>query len=116
MRTLLLAGWLLLPVGFGVWHYGPVQERMKLDAVARLLKQADESAKAGEHARAVELYDEALHKYMALLDYKVSTGYDFDQKHEKEDERRVADTYRVISLSFSNLGGPDAVRDYFTMF
>jgi TolA-binding protein len=63
-----------------------------------------------------ELYEEALHKYMALLDYKVSTGYDFDQKHEEEDERRVADTYRVISFSFSNLGGPDAVRDYYKMF
>src|SRR5213078_1373038 len=49
-------------------------------------------------------YDEALHKYMALLDYKVSSGYDFDQTHEEQDERRVADTYRVISLSFTNLG------------
>ena len=50
---------------------------------------------------------------MALLDYKVSTGYDFDQKHEEDDERRVADTFRVISLSFSNLGGPDVVQEYF---
>jgi tetratricopeptide (TPR) repeat protein len=63
-----------------------------------------------------ELYEDALHRYMALLDYKVSTGYDFDQKHEEEDERRVADTYRVISLSFSNLGGPEAVRNYYSTF
>ncbi len=63
-----------------------------------------------------ELYEDALHRYMALLDYKVSTGYDFDQKHEEEDERRVTDTYRVISLSFSNLGGPDAVRKYYSTF
>src|SRR6185295_6717474 len=63
-----------------------------------------------------ELYDEALHKYMALLDYKVSTGYNFDETHAEDDERRVADTYRVISLSFSNLGGSDAVRDYYSMF
>jgi tetratricopeptide (TPR) repeat protein len=61
-----------------------------------------------------ELYEEALQQYMALLDYKVSTGYNFDQKHEKEDERRVADTFRAVSLSFSNLGGPDAVQQYFT--
>jgi tetratricopeptide (TPR) repeat protein len=61
-----------------------------------------------------DFYEEALHKYMALLDYKVSIGYDFDATHEEDDERRVADTYRVISLSFSNLGGgPDTVRDYF---
>ncbi len=61
-----------------------------------------------------DLYEEALHRYMALLDYKVSIGYNFDQAHEEEDERRVADTFRVISLSFSNLGGPDAVREYFS--
>src|SRR5262249_52609573 len=63
-----------------------------------------------------EFYEEALHKYMALLDYKVSIGYDFDQRHDEEDDRRVADTYRVISLSFSNLGGPDVVREYYSKF
>jgi len=63
-----------------------------------------------------ELYEDALHKYMALLDYKVSIGYDFDQKHQKEDERRVADTFRAVSLSFTNLGGPDAVHEYFSKF
>ena len=61
-----------------------------------------------------ELYDEALRRYMALLDYKVSTGYNFDQKHEKEEERRVADTFRAVSLSFTNLGGPDAVHEFFS--
>jgi tetratricopeptide (TPR) repeat protein len=61
-----------------------------------------------------DLYDEALQKYMALLDFKVSSGYDFDQTHEEEDERRVADTFQVISLSFSSLGGPEIVREYFT--
>jgi tetratricopeptide (TPR) repeat protein len=63
-----------------------------------------------------ELYDEALHKYMALLDYKVKIGYDFDQTHDEDDDRRVADTYRVISLSFSNLGGSDAVREYYSKY
>jgi tetratricopeptide (TPR) repeat protein len=63
-----------------------------------------------------ELYEEALHKFMALLDYKVSTGYDFDQIHEEEDERRVADTFRVISLSFSYLGGSESVQAYFSTF
>src|SRR5215510_15711725 len=61
-----------------------------------------------------DLYDEALDKYMALLDYKVSIGYDFDQRHEQEDESREADTFRVISLSFSNLGGPEAVGKYYS--
>jgi tetratricopeptide (TPR) repeat protein len=63
-----------------------------------------------------EFYEEALHKYMALLDYEVSIGYDFDQTYAEDDERRVADTFRVISLSFSNLGGPEAVPEYFSTF
>ena len=57
-----------------------------------------------------DFYEEALHQYMALLDYKVSIGYDFDQKHEEDDERRVADTFRVISLSFSTSAGPRSCR------
>jgi len=63
-----------------------------------------------------DFYEEALHRYMALLDYKLSIGYDFDQSHSEDDERRVADTYRVISLSFSNLGGPEVVNEYFALY
>jgi len=63
-----------------------------------------------------DLYEEALQKYVALLDFKVKIGYDFDQKHDEDDDRRVADTFRVISLSFSNLGGPESTREYFSKF
>ena len=63
-----------------------------------------------------EFYEQALHKYMTLLDHRVSIGYDFDQTHAEEDERRVSDTFRVISLSFSNFGGPESVREYFSTF
>lgn len=62
-----------------------------------------------------ELYEEALHNYVALLDYRLSIGYDFDQETD-EDEHRLEDTFRVISLSFSNLGGPEVVDDYFSRF
>src|SRR5258707_450589 len=37
-----------------------------------------------------DFYEEALRKYIALLDYKVSVGYDFDQKHDEDSDRRVA--------------------------
>src|SRR5262249_41797323 len=63
-----------------------------------------------------EVYEEALQKYVALLDYKVSIGYDFDQTHDEDNDRRVADTFRVISLSFSNLGGPETLQEYFSKF
>src|SRR4029077_16990476 len=63
-----------------------------------------------------EFYEEALQKYVALLDYKVSIGYDFDQTHDEDDDRRVADTFRVVSLSLSNLGGPETIQEYFSKF
>jgi tetratricopeptide (TPR) repeat protein len=63
-----------------------------------------------------ELYEEALNRYIALLDYKVRIGYDFDQHYDQTESKRVEDTYRVISLSFSNLGGAEAVVDYFNRY
>ena len=60
-----------------------------------------------------QLYPEALQQYFALLDYKVRSGYDFDAKHTEAEQRRVEDTFQVISLSFSNLGGPEVIGPYF---
>ena len=61
-----------------------------------------------------EMYEEALNNYFALLDHKVTIGYDFEQKEDRGESKRVEDTYRVISLSFSNLGGAKEVVDYFS--
>ncbi len=61
-----------------------------------------------------ELYEDAQHKFIALLDYKVSIGYDFDQAEDKLERKRIEDTFRVISLGFSYLGGADSVVDYFS--
>jgi tetratricopeptide (TPR) repeat protein len=63
-----------------------------------------------------ELYEDALHKYIALLDHKVAVGYDFEQTEDETEHKRLEDTFRVISLSFSYLGGADAVVDYFSRF
>jgi cellulose synthase operon protein C len=60
-----------------------------------------------------QLYPEALHRYFAFLDYKVKSGYDFDAKHTEAEQRRVEDTFQVVSLSFSNIGGPDVIGSYF---
>ena len=61
-----------------------------------------------------ELYEEALNRYMGMLDHRLSIGYDFEADYEADDEHRIADTFRVISLSFSNLGGPEVVDEYFS--
>ncbi len=60
-----------------------------------------------------ELYDEALERFFALLDYKLSIGFDFENSKDDLEKKRVEDTYRVISLSFSNAGGPKGVADHF---
>ncbi len=60
-----------------------------------------------------DLYEDALNHFIALLDHKVSIGYDFSQKDNLSEKKRVDDTFRVISLSFSNLGGADTVISYF---
>ena len=61
-----------------------------------------------------ELYEDALHQYIAMLDHRASIGFDFDEQYDEEDDHRLADTFRVISLSFSNLGGPEYVDEYFS--
>lgn len=60
MRTLLLMSWLLVPVGFGIWHYGPGQDRMKLDQVSTLLAKGDSLAAGEEWEEAVTAYEDAL--------------------------------------------------------
>ena len=60
-----------------------------------------------------DMYEDALNHFMGLLDHKVSVGYDFEQKSKTSIQKRMDDTFRVISLSFSSMGGADSVIDYF---
>jgi TolA-binding protein len=61
-----------------------------------------------------EFYEEALDRFIALMDHKVSAGYDFEQTEDEQERKRTDDTFRVISLSFSNLGGADSAVEYFS--
>jgi len=60
-----------------------------------------------------ERYEEGLRQFVTLLDHKVSRGYDLDRSKATFDDKGVEDTYNVMSLSFSYLGGADAVTDFF---
>ena len=60
-----------------------------------------------------DMYEEALIDFIALLDYKIAIGFDFENIENPIEKKRIDDTYRVISLSFSYLGGPQAIVDYF---
>ncbi len=61
-----------------------------------------------------ELYEDALTRFIALMDHKVSAGYDFEQTGDEQERKRTDDTFRVISLSFSNLGGAESAVEYFS--
>jgi cellulose synthase operon protein C len=61
-----------------------------------------------------ELYEDGVHRFITLLDHKVNVGYDFAQVEDEPERQRTEDTFRVISLAFSNLGGADSVVEYFT--
>ena len=65
MRTLLLVAWLMIPVLAGAYHYGPGQDRLKLDDTSNLLAVADRRVENGADAKAVELYTDALNRLPA---------------------------------------------------
>jgi hypothetical protein len=60
MRTLVVFGWLLVPVVFGAYHYGPGQEKLKLDDVSSVLAEADRLAAAQDWQAASTKYEQAL--------------------------------------------------------
>jgi cellulose synthase operon protein C len=60
-----------------------------------------------------ELYEEGLHNFIALLDHKFPPGTGYADITEDLERKRIDDTYRVISFSFSYLGGADEVTEYF---
>ena len=63
-----------------------------------------------------ELYEEALLAFIGMLDYKIDNGFDLDNIESKIDKKRVEDTYRVISLSFSYLEGPQSIVEFFNQY
>jgi tetratricopeptide (TPR) repeat protein len=65
MRKLALFGWLVVPLLAGAYHYGPGQDRLRLDDVARTLALADQQAEAGRYEAAIGSYDQALAKLPA---------------------------------------------------
>lgn len=60
MRRLMIAGWLLLPVGAWAYHEGPGQDGVLLDQVDAELAAARAATEAEDWALAVEHYEAAL--------------------------------------------------------
>lgn len=65
MRGVILAIWVLVPVLAGAYHYGPGQERLKLDAAQDSLSAARAAVAKSEHAQAVRLFTIAIEELPA---------------------------------------------------
>jgi tetratricopeptide (TPR) repeat protein len=60
MRSVAIVGWLMVPLLVGAYHYGPGQERLKLDDASSVIAQANTLSSAGEFEQAVAKYGEAI--------------------------------------------------------
>ncbi len=60
MRKILIVFWLLVPVAFAAYHFGPGQEKMVLDEADALIKEADACAADELWGPAVEAYERAI--------------------------------------------------------
>lgn len=59
MRKLLLFVWLCLPVGAAAYHYGPGQDRVRVDRAAEAVARAEKAARAAREIAAKEGDDAA---------------------------------------------------------
>jgi hypothetical protein len=60
MRAVLLVVWLMIPVVVGAYHYGPGQERLRVDDAADFVALAEQQARNEKWAEAEAAYEEAL--------------------------------------------------------
>ena len=62
MKIVLATLWLLLPLGFAAFHFGPGQQHLALDHTEDLLSQGRQAAKAEQWCDAIDFYQQALAK------------------------------------------------------
>ncbi|WP_165229118.1 hypothetical protein [Aquisphaera insulae] len=60
MRTFEVLAWMMVPVLAGAYHYGPGQEKLKLDDAGLALAAADQLAAAEQWSKASAAYEKAL--------------------------------------------------------
>lgn len=60
-----------------------------------------------------ERYRDGLDSFVRLIDKNAPGGRDMIESMSETGRKRMEDTLRVMSISFSYLGGADAVADYF---
>ncbi len=60
MRTLLIVAWLFAGLGGVIFHFGPGQEKLEIDRVNQIMKNARVNVEENNFAEAIDMYDEVL--------------------------------------------------------
>lgn len=94
MRILFATLWLLLPLGFAAYHFGPGQEQVKLDDTEVLLARARDAVSREDWPSALTAYREALTKL---------------PKDRKESSLRIR--LEIAKAQMQNQGLPEARED-----
>lgn len=94
MRIILATLWLLIPLGFAAYHYGPGQEQVKLDHTEAFLAEARSAVQEKNWTSAIESYQKALAKL---------------PKENKETTMRIQ--LEIAKAKMQNSGLPEARED-----
>lgn len=62
MKIALLTFWLLLPLGFAAWHFGPGQNHLELDDAQALIKKAEAALEDENYSEAIKNWSDATAK------------------------------------------------------
>lgn len=71
MKIALLTLWLLLPLGFAAWHYGPGQDHLETDDARVLIEKAEAALAGKDYDQAITYWSDAIGK---LPDDEVRTS------------------------------------------
>jgi len=62
MKIALLTLWLLVPLGFAAWHYGPGQDHLERDDARLLIEKAETAIAEEDYPEAIKNWSEAIGK------------------------------------------------------
>ena len=62
MKIALITFWLLLPIGFAAWHFGPGQTHLKYDDARVLIDQAEAALAKEDYSEAIKKWSDAIGK------------------------------------------------------
>ena len=62
MKIALLTLWLLVPLGFAAWHYGPGQDHLERDDARVLIEKAEAAIAKEDYPEAIKNWSEAIGK------------------------------------------------------